>query len=112
MDLQLEINQLTTQLHHRIAEKDKKTYKKIADQETVCYENSKDDMDAYVKCMKKLGKSIDYHEKMLNFKTEFVRRKAIECFHHKIEKDQDLESCKQEAKTQVEKFIQEFKGSV
>jgi len=112
MDLQQEINQLTTYLHHRIAEKDEKTFAKIANQETKCLEYSKDDVESYVKCMKKSRKAIEYHEKMLRFKTDFIRGKAIECFSQKMENDESLEPCKQEAKAQVEKFINDFRNSI
>lgn len=112
MDPQTEINQVTAHLHHTIVEKDEKVYQKIANHEANCYENAKDNIDTYVKCMKKLGKSIEYHEKILNFKAEFVRKKYLECFNMRREKDQSVEPCKQEAIAQVEKFVVDFRNAV
>jgi len=112
MDLDEEAQKLGLRVRHMRLLKDPQIFEKVENLEKKCREKARDDSDVYITCMLELQEKIDYQEAILAYKSEFIMKKAVDCFNRKKESIGNIEFCKNEAISFVKKFISQYNDSI
>jgi len=112
MDLDAEIEKFMFQIYEKVHNKQPVVFEKILKQEERCLQDAGDDVESYVRCMRKMNKNVEFNEHMMAYKTEYIIKKATMCFHENFKQNKSLEPCKEAALSQIEKYAKDFSNAV
>ena len=108
MEPPTEFKEVAEYIHSNMAKRGEEFYTKFSNLDKMCYKSAADNVDIYVKCMSKLTKSVNYHENLLRYKTEYLKTKTFKCMVDGKGNKNIMNDCKKEAKTKFDQFIKEF----
>lgn len=111
MDLDAELEKFMFELYDKVHHRHPVIFDKIIKYEGKCLEEAEDDPEVYVRCMRKLNKTIEHNEHAMAFKTEHAIIKATACMHEHEKDKEGLDQCKKTAFDQIDKYIKDFNNS-
>lgn len=87
---------------------DKKAGEMLAMKEKTCFENARLDSDKFADCMYKSSKVVTKQATLFEMKVHYLQNSLMNCFIKAEGASGEIDNCKEEAKTQMSKFLEDF----
>ncbi len=112
MSFETELENFSAELGDVVQGTDKRIISELGNAERGCFTNARGDAEKFVDCMMKATKRIEKEEKKLEFKLAFFQNQVYNCFKTAYEKKTGYDNCKSEAKTNIQKYLDDFVKNV
>ena len=112
MNWEREMQGFAEDIQKSVAGKDQEILSQLARGENECFTSARDDSEKFVKCMSDQMKKFEKEERKFEFRMAFFQAKTAECFKNSNGNPQEIQKCRDTAKSNLEKYFSDFVNSL